>query len=228
MDKNLNNKEFMQEQMDLKRFSICFVNKIWLIILATVIGAFLGSGLYLLMEVLFDKEEEFVQVSDYYLEFAFDESGAVYQAFNGYTWDDLLSTDPIMNYALALLPEGMTKEYVDRVVTATIPADIRYLKITVVTKNKDEAEQIGRAMEQALIHFGEEQREFSQIRLTEFVDPVQKVEESQWLRAGIAGMLVAFLISMISVVLIYILDDSIYTQEELEEKFSLKSLGTYC
>ena len=221
----MDKEEFMQEGMDMKRLFLRFLNKSWIVMLAAVIGAFLGSGLYLFIHVTKEKQLDYTAESQYYLDFATNENGNLYDYYNGYTWNEIMSTDPILGYTMTLLPDTMKREEVEKAITATIPSDVRILIITVVTKEKEDAQLIATKTTESLIHFAKEKKEFENISLIKYTKPQQIKGKLQIVRAAIAGILATVCLCKIIMIVFYILDDSVYTVEELDKRFHFKTLG---
>ena len=134
--------KYGNEGMDCKKFLLLFLGKIRVVILAAIIGALLGGGIYFFLHVVINNNREYQAESKLQLNFAYDESGAVYQAYNGYTWNDLMSTDLIINATLSYLPDDYTKEEVIAATSAQILSDIRWLTITITTSSAERTAEI--------------------------------------------------------------------------------------
>ena len=87
-------KEWMQEGVDLKLTALLYRRKIGLSLICALAGALLGGGLYFLTHVVYGPGREYEAVSKLYLTFAEDDDGDAYQYYNGYTWNDLMGTEP--------------------------------------------------------------------------------------------------------------------------------------
>ena len=84
---------FAGERMDYKLFWLRFVKKIWLILVAAVMGALLIGGSYYLINITFGEEPSYKVVSQYYLDYAEDGSGTPYEFINYFTWSEIVNTD---------------------------------------------------------------------------------------------------------------------------------------
>ena len=98
----------MEQGMDMKRLFLVLGKKMWLVLLGAVLGALLGGITYKIVTNITNGEPEYRASADYYITFFKD--GADY--FNAYTWDGILRDDPIVDYAMTLLPEEITKDMV--------------------------------------------------------------------------------------------------------------------
>ncbi|MCM1264449.1 MAG: hypothetical protein NC313_17190, partial [Butyrivibrio sp.] len=124
---------YANEGMDCKKLLLLFLKKIWVIVLAAALGAALGGCVYLLHRVALSSNREYQATSKLYLYFAYDETGEVYQAYNGYTWNDLMATDKILDITMSYLPDIYTREEVAAATKASILSDIRLLTIDITT-----------------------------------------------------------------------------------------------
>ena len=118
----------MREGIDLKLMALLYRKKIWISLVGMLVGAVFAGGLYFLMHVLYAPAREYEAVSKLYLTFAKDDDGDAYQYYNGYTWNDLMKTEPIMDKIMdTLLKEtdyAGDKETLRRDVEAAVSADI--------------------------------------------------------------------------------------------------------
>ena len=95
---------YADDGMDLKKYMMCLLGRLPLIFGALIGGALLGAVVYAAVRTVPESEREYQAFAKVYLDFAADETGEVYQAYNGYTWNDLMAADPIMELTLQNLP----------------------------------------------------------------------------------------------------------------------------
>lgn len=136
--------------LDMKKLALCFIRKIWIVLAAAAVGAVLGGLIYTAVRTVPESEREYQAMSKVYLDFAPDETGEVYQEYNGYTWNDLMATDPILDVTMRYLPEGYTREEVMAATEAEILSDLRLLTITVTTYSPERCNAILKATGQSL------------------------------------------------------------------------------
>ncbi len=122
--------EYLNRGMDLKRLLLYFQRKIWIIIMLIILGATFGGVTYQIIRGM-KMPVEYMTVSKLYISFGVDESGEVYQHYNGYTWNDLMDCDPILDLIMEELP-GYEKEEVREATSAEILSDIRLLTVKVI------------------------------------------------------------------------------------------------
>ena len=94
-------RSYADEGMDVKKYMLCLLGRLPLLLAAAVCGALLGALIYTIVRTVPESEREYQAFAKVYLDFAADETGEVYQAYTGYTWNDLMAADPIMDLTLA-------------------------------------------------------------------------------------------------------------------------------
>ena len=217
------NEEYRNREMDLKRLVIFFQKKLWLVIMLVILGATAGGILYQMLHSM-KMPVEYQAVSKLYISFGHDESGEVYQYYNGYTWNDLLDTDPIMDLVMMYLP-GYEKEQVMEATTAEILSDIRLLTITVRGEEEKFVREISRATENGLKEFGRESEELEQIKVIRSGVPQRVYWDDRTSAACITGAVILGVISLLVIGFNYALDEAVYVQEDIEKRYGVKALG---
>ena len=173
--------------MDIKKLVLCFAKRIWLAAAAGAAGAVIGGLVYLMVSVVPEAEREYQAISKVYLDFAPDETGEIYQAYNGYTWNDLMATDPILDVTMKYLPETYSREDVMGATKAEILSDLRLLTITVTTHDADSCNAILQATGQSLTDRGREAKEFRRIEVIRTTEAALVVADSRLVQAVLIG-----------------------------------------
>lgn len=217
------NEEYRNREMDLKRLVLFFQKKLWLVIMLVILGATAGGILYQMLHSM-KMPVEYQAVSKLYISFGHDESGEVYQYYNGYTWNDLLDTDPIMDLVMMYLP-GYEKEQVMEATTAEILSDIRLLTITVRGEEEKFVREISRATENGLKEFGRESEELEQIKVIRSGVPQRVYWDDRTSAACITGAVILGVIALLVIGFNYALDEAVYVQEDIEKRYGVKALG---
>lgn len=211
--------------MDMKKLALCFIRKIWLVLAAALVGAVIGGLIYAVSHIVPESEREYRAVSKIYLDFAVDETGEVYQAYNGYTWNDLIATDPILNLTMQNLAEGYTREEVTEAATAEILSDLRLLTITVTTHNPDSCNAIIHAMGQSLTELGDTAKEFRQIDVIQTTEAELVVADSRMVQAVLVGIVTAVILMLLGMMFYYVLDDRILVASDLKQVTDVSFIG---
>lgn len=219
--------KYMDEGMDCKKILLLFIKKIWVVVFAAILGAVLGGGIYLFHNVVLSANREYRATSELYLYFATDEKGMAYEAYNGYTWNDLMSTDKILNATMSYLPDTYTEEEVIAATEADIPSDIRILRITITTSNPDMTSEIMKATNCSLVELGEREKEFTNIEVIEETEAKLVTADSRLLQAVLTGLVLVLILSLIVMMLVYVLDDRVYVPGDLKCITGLPFAGFY-
>lgn len=167
---------------------------------------------------------EFVAVSKLYISFGHDENGEVYQYYNGYTWNDLLDTDPIMDLVMEKLP-GYERDAVGEATTAEILSDIRLLTITVKGGDEKFVREIREAVENGLKEYARDSEELEKIKVLRSSAPERVYWDDRTTAACVTGAVILGLLTLLVIGFNYVLDESVYVQEDIEKRFPYKALG---
>ena len=218
-------KAYHKQGVDLKRLVLVIGKKIWIAAAAAVIGAALGALLYQGITSIINGEEEYRISADYYITFDFEtfEHGDDY--YNAYTWDNVLRDDPIVDYALGVLPKEITKEQVKEAVTGEMLGDYRVLTVHVTSSDKQQVELIAEAYEKSLVHFGQSRELFKSIECWS-KEPLSLLEKNtKTANAALLGAVLLGIVSLFVLLYYYLLNDAFYTEKELRQRFGLRVLG---
>lgn len=217
--------KYGNEGMDCKKYFLLFLGKVWFAALAALLGGVLGGGIYLFSHVAINNNREYQAESKIYLTFAPDESGEIYQAYNGYTWNDLMATEPILNTTMAFLPEDYTEEEVIAATRAEILSDLRLLTITITTSNPDRTAEILKATNRSLVELGKQAEEFRGIEIYRETEPKLVTMTPRLLQAVLVGLALALVSALLAMALFYVLDDKIYVPGDLKCVTELPFVG---
>ena len=211
--------------MDMKKLMLCFVGKIWVVCFAAVMGAMLGGVIYTVTHVVPESEREYRAMSKVYLDFAADETGEVYQEYNGYTWNDLMATDPILDVTMSHLPADYTREEVIAATKAEILSDLRLLTITVTTHEPDRCNTILQATGQSLTERGDTAKEFTKIEVIQTTEAMPVAADSRTVQAALIGLAMATILMLLGMMFYYVLDDRILVASDLKQVTDVSFIG---
>lgn len=219
---------FAGEAMDYKLFWLRFAKKIWFIVAATILGALIVGVPYYLVNVTFGPGPEYKVVSEYYLDYAEDSSGATYDYFNYYTWSEIVDTDEFISILRDLLPEEMfaNDETLRAYTDATVESDTRYLTTTVKTEHPNKTLTIARTMEQAIGVFADGQKELNSVKVVTAPQDAEKTyPDVRTMRAVILGAIIGLFVGLIAVCTYIICDSSVFLPNTMEKRYGIKALG---
>ena len=213
------------EGMDCKKLLLFLLRKLWLLLLLTVAGSIIGGGIYLFYHVVLVSNRQYQAISKVYLDFAPDETGEVYQAYNGYTWNDLMATDLILDTTMSYLTPDYTREEVAAATEAQILSDIRLLTIIITTEDPVKTGEILDATDRSLVALGEREKEFIDIEVIQEDDAKMLAVDTRLFQAVLLGALIACAVVLLIMALWYILDDGIYVSGDLKSVTKLPFIG---
>ncbi len=216
---------YRNEGMDLKKYMICLWRRFPLVIAAGVAAALLFGVVYTLSRTVPEGEREYQAFAKVYLDFAADETGEVYQAYNGYTWNDLMAADPLMDLTLSYLSGEYTREEVQASLGAEILSDIRLLTVTVTTNREERTEAILHAAVQALTAYGEQAKEFIGIGAIRETEAKLVVADSRLLQAVLAGLFLGLFLALLFLALCGIFEARIMVAGDLKKVTDVLFLG---
>ena len=214
-------KNYMEQGMDLKRLVLVLGKKIWLVVAAAVLGAILGGLTYKVVTNITDGEPEYRASADYYITFFKD--GADY--FNAFTWDGILRDDPIVDYALTLLPEEITKDMVKAAVSGEMLGDYRILTVHVNASTPELANTIAKAYQESLWNFGQEMELLDEVKLWSQEEAVVFEKNNKIGNAAFLGTLIGVLLVAFGLTFYYVLEDAVYVEKDAEKRFGLPVYG---
>lgn len=207
---------YENEGMDCKKLLLLFLSRFWIVLSAAALGAVLGAGIYLFSRVVLSGSREYQAESKIYLDFAPDESGEIYQEYNGYTWNDLMSTKLILDTTMSFLPDGYTEEEVTAATSAQILSDLRLLTITITTAAPERTAEILKATDLSLVEMGKREKEFIDIEIIRETEPELVTVSPRLFQAALLGLIIAVLIILFAMAFYYVLDDKIYVPGDLK------------
>lgn len=217
------NEEYLNRGMDLKRLMLYLQRRIWLAVVLAILGATCGGIVYQVVRSM-KMPVEYEAVSKLYISFGHDESGEVYQYYNGYTWNDLLDTDPIMDLVMKGLP-GYEREQVSEATTAEILSDIRLLTVTVRGENEKFVREIKKAVEAGLREYARDDEELEQIKVIRSGVPERVYWDDRTTSACVTGAVILGVLALLGILFGYALDEAVYVQEDIEKRYPYKALG---
>lgn len=216
---------YANEGMDIKKYLLCLLGKLPFVLGTVIGGALLGAFVYTAVRTVPESQREYAAYAKVYLDFAADETGEVYQAYNGYTWNDLMAADPIMELTLQNLSTDYTREEAEAAIRAEILSDIRLLTITVTTNRAERTDAILGAAVQALETYGGQAKEFIEIHAIQETEAKLVVADSRMAQAVFVGAFLGLLISLLGFSLYYVMDDRIMVAGDVEKTTGVSFVG---
>lgn len=212
-------KEVYKNQcVDMRKIVVRFMQKIWIPVLAAVLGMVAFAGLYEIW-YLGANGPLYQAQSKVYIDFAPGDGEDVYhQYYNGYTWNDLMTTDPILDKTMQALAAGgvnVERSVVAASTEAKILSDVRLLTIYITNQDEQLCGQIQKATETALQGFGDERDVFTGIYTIKSDETKRIMSDYRLKQAVLLGLVLALLVSVLGLLGYLILDDRIFTASDL-------------
>ncbi|WP_024865409.1 hypothetical protein [Butyrivibrio sp. FCS014] len=204
---------FDTREIDLRRLWRQFLRRFWIVIVATVVGAVAGFGIYVLYSNVKSGNTVYRIRNDYYMTFNLEEFPNGVDYYNAYTWDGILRDDPIVNKALET-DSSLTKQEILDSVTGEILGDYRILTVVVTGTDKELVQRISDAYKVALPAFADIIDMLKSIDL--WTDAEIEVYDAYTRESNAAflGGLIGLLVSLFAVLMYGIFDDAIYTERD--------------
>ena len=223
----MENQRYLQEGLDIKKLLLLMKRKLWIPLVAMVAGALAGGGLYLLFHLVLLPEREYQAVGKYYLHFNCEPEDYNQLSYNGYTWNDLMDTDPILDYMMEQLSDKVDRETVAAATEAEILSDIRLLTVTVTTPTPQLTTSIIEAVGASLVHLGETDELFRGIEIYGVTEAAQILWDNRTQAALVTGAVLAFVVSVMVLAFYYVLDDSLYVEQDVQRSCGLPVMGMF-
>lgn len=225
----MNRRELEREGVDLKLIFLLLFKKIPVVIISSLAGALLCGALYGIWHSRALGNRNYEARSQYYITFEEIEDENFFAFYyNGYTWNDLLSSDPILGYAMTLLPGGYDRSYVDDCVKAEILSDVRVLTTTVTAPSAEEVVLFQNAIEQAVVHYAGVGEKLERIEVILSKEPGLEDVANHMLRAAAVGAAGAALLAVLSLLFVIAIEDAVYLPQDFEERFGIPCAGVDC
>lgn len=218
------NEEYFERGIDLKRLYLRFLSRVWLLIMLMAVGAVVGGVAYQVARAM-RMPVAYEAMSKLYISFGVDESGEIYQYYNGYTWNDLLDTNPILDRIMEYAPDDVSAEAVSQATRAEILSDIRLLTITVEGSTEKFVREVQAAVEKGLIDYAEASEELKRIEVIRTDDPVRIYWDDRTITACVSGAVLFGVITCLVMAFFYVLDEAVYVPEDIGKKYPYRALG---
>lgn len=218
----MNRCEYENEALDSKLCLLRFTKHIWIPVVATVIGAVLCMGVYILTNQVFGPAKEYRMEDEYYVEYAKDENGTEYVYFNQVTWSSLADTDYFLDTIMSGMNQAVERADLEAYLDATLLSDTRIVTTSVTAPSKELAEEIHGLYREAFLSFSEEYKEIQSISLIKGgIEAELVVVDDRSVRAAIMGAVIGLVLSVFCMYLYVVFDDSFYLPIMLEKKYKL-------
>lgn len=217
--------KFWQEGMDGKRFALCLFKKGWIILAAALAGAAVAAGIYLFAALVLGGKPEYQVFSQYRIYFDKEKYGEIEDYYNAYTWGEIMKTDQVVDFVMEALPEGISKAQVKASVSVGQMNDVKIMPLYITTQDAGLSQEIAKAYVYGLDKFAKSIEGLSGMQCWTVEPATQVPRATKTVNAFIFGGILGAVFSFLVLVFFYILDDSIYLEEDFAKRFRIPVLG---
>ena len=214
----------MQQGIDSAAMLVTLITKLPVLLILAVAGAILGSGLHLIITFIQTREPVYVSETEYYIDFA----QGRYEAkdyYNDFTWNDVLSIDPILGKAMEALDGNYDREQIRSMITADILSDVRYLTITVKGGDAELVRRVKDEIGTALEEYAKLRDEFDSIEKIRDSEITQEQPQYFTLRAAFLGAAFLAAIGLFVIFLRFCKGSEFYTKSDIAKVLGIPVYG---
>lgn len=232
---------YAKEPFDVKLNLMLLAKKWWVLLVSSILGVLLVGGPYFLKHVVYAPAREYEMVLDFKIDYAENSAGEEYTYFNQSTWYQLLKDDVFTDKVLANLQAdnhviadnasgsdgaSLTKDDVKGFMEGTLLSDTRIVTATVRTHNPELTAQVADALEKAFYDFGKETKEIDIIHTWQKPEQATLVvRDVRLFRACMVGLVLFDFVTLLVMLCMAVLDDSIYVPYTFEKRYQVPMLG---
>ena len=141
------------------------------------------------------------------------------------TYNYIVKSNSVLSASLESINSDLTYGEFKNMVSAEIQDETEIISVYVVNKNPQTAYELANAVAKTAPMYMSEIVEGSSMKIVDYPVYTEKIYGPSYLRYGLLGFLLGFLIIVVIVLIKFFKDDSIKDESELEQKFSLPILG---
>lgn len=214
-----------KEPTDLKLLLLYFIKNVRFGIYLTIVFTVLFALVYYMKTFTLADQKQYTAKGELYLEYATDvRLDNVY--INDYTWQNLAKTDKVTEYVLDRVSFSVTREELDAAVTAELVSDVRFVTITATMDEPEEAVELARLYQEAIIMMAEEMVDINNVVIYTDADNASAPEvENKVVSMAIVGAITGVILSVFLIIFLYLMDDSVYVPVSAERRFGIPVIG---
>lgn len=227
----MNEEMIRKEGVDVRLVLLLLLKKGITILVCTLLGVAAAGIIYMSIYMAAVGGAKYKCEAKFYIHFDnFDDKDYFDYYYNGYCWDELLSSDMILGYAMENCSEkyGLSqsdREFVDDCITADIQSDVRVLTIYIETPTEIDGLNIRQTIIDAIAHFQTVGEHIENIELIQQTDPkLEMIDNNIW-RALVLGGVLGFVFAIIGVLIVNAYNRDIYLPSEFEKRFGIVCAG---
>lgn len=211
----------MNDRLDLKLLLLRMIKGFYKPLIGALIGALLIGIPYTIVNVILAEDPDYRMRVTYHVEYSEDSAGNSLDYINEFTWGEWVDTDVFMDALSQRLGGNYDKEFLRQAVNATLETDARLPEIDVTTKDPSLTQEIAEAVAKINSVLDEHILEIKSSEVV-FIDEYAKEvdQDIRVLNAFILGAVLGFVFTLFGMLILYIIDDSIYVPLQFKERYS--------
>ena len=136
-----------------------------------------------------------------------------------------MKTDQVVDFVMEALPEGISKAQVKASVSVGQMNDVKIMPLYITTQDAGLSQEIAKAYVYGLDKFAKSIEGLSGMQCWTVEPAVQVPRATKTLNAFMFGGILGAVLSFLVLVFFYILDDSIYLEEDFAKRFRIPVMG---
>ncbi len=219
--------KYGDEPLDIKLMLLYVCKRWYCFVLAVILTAGVFAGAYYLKTFVFAEDPSYVAKSVLYLDY--NDAVKLDNIYvNDYTWQQLVKTDAVIEFAMEELPDDITRAYLDEVVFAGLESDVRIVNLRVTTNDPERSVLIAQKFEEALVQFGTMMDDIDGITIFTHATQAETLPiTNRILKVTALGAVLGAVFSLLGLFLLFVTDDSIYVPITFERRFSIPVIGMF-
>lgn len=223
-NQTVNNDE--EREIDLGEIVHLLLSKLWIIILSGVVFCLATvMGTMLLVTPKYESTTKIVVLSK-------QDSNTLtnqdMQISTSLTKDyvELIKSRTVTEGVIAQLGLDMTHEQLLKKLSVDTPTDTRVVSITIKDTDPYTAAEIANAVRDVASKHIQQVMDIKAVNVVETANIPDKPSSPNTLKRGLIGVLLGILLSLVIVVVVYLMNDTVKTPEDVEKYLDLSVLGT--
>lgn len=213
-------------EIDLGGLFFALLHRVWIIIIVTIIGGILGFLVTALAITPIYSSSSMIYINT-------DTSSDLSGIFNNLQasaaltkdYETIISSRPVVSQVIEDLKLNMTYAELTSKITATNPTDTHILSITVTDKDPYQAQSIVDDLTDVMIKKTSDIMEATEPSIIQKGEVSQAPDSPSKKKNAAAGAAVGFLLSVIALSVLFIKNDTVKTQEDVEKYLGMSILG---
>lgn len=216
-----------QERFDRKLFMLCFVKRIWIVIIAALLGAIAGGAIYFVNTVMHAKGIMYESEMVFFVDYAIKPNGEIQYAYNDAGWSYVMMFDEVLDTVQENLDISVTKEELREMLTTNNESDYKILSVKARADEKELCKKLLEAVIPAMEQYVEKSVHMDKITVA--IEPMEAkpvIIDYYTERAAALGAVLLVLPTLFLLAFRILFNDCVYVASVFEARYSIPVLGT--